>query len=234
MKKLFILMLAVMMVVSGCGKKAEDVVSTEENNVKTQTATTNFENVEPKAEKDIITEETVLGDYTSEFLLQYVEGGAYYIVQNSIIDGKVTKVEIAVKGEKAAEKVENQVKVIDGDKLFYVIHDSKAVLTADVADSMKEGFTDFISVKTSAEAKSALQNTGEEELQGEKYGFEEFKNEDGTITKFYYDDKTLRYVKVVKNNAEELIQVLELSTKVPEDIFSVPDGYIVKDINNIQ
>lgn len=234
MKKLFILMLVVMMVVSGCGKKEENVVSPEENNVKNQTEATNFESVEPKAEKDIITEETVLGDYTSEFLLQYVEGGAYYIVQNSIIDGKVTKVEIAVKGEKVAEKIDGHVKVIDGEKLFYVIHDSKAVLTATVADEMKEGFTDFISVKTSEEAKSALQNTGEEELQGEKFGFEEFKNADGTITKFYYDDKTLRYVKVIKNDSEELIQVLELSTNVPEDIFDVPDGYIVKDISQMQ
>ena len=239
MKKICILILAMLVIIAGCGKEKskmeEAVKNPSEVHVEVEeTEREEFGKVDPKAEKDIIDEETVLGDYTSEFLSQYVAGGTYYIVQNSIKDGKVTKVEIAVKGDKAAERIGTQVKFIDGDKLYYVIHDSKAVLTSPVADSMKEGFTDFISVNTSEEAKSALQNTGEEEFQGEKFGFEEFKNADGTVTKFYYDDKTLRYVKVNKNGAEEIIQVIELSTKVPADIFDVPDGYIVKDISNMQ
>jgi len=194
-----------------------------------------FEKVKPVVDEPIVSEDVKIGDYTSEFLSKYIEDGSYYIVQNSIIDGKVTKVEIAVSGEKASEKVGTQVKVIDGDKLFYVIHDSKAVLTSPVADSMKEGFTDFISVKTSAEAGSALQNTGEEEVQGEKFKFEEFKNADGVIAKYYYDDVTLRYVNITKaDGANELIQVEKISEKIPDDMFKVPSDYIVQDISKMQ
>ena len=33
---------------------------------------------------------------------------------------------------------------------------------------------------------------------------------------------------------EELIQVLELSTEVPEDIFGVPEGYTVKSLTDME
>ena len=238
MKKICILLLAMLMVVSGCGKKPAENNGGEGNKATAEISEAakngEFEKVEPKVDEPIVSEETVLGDYTGEFLSKYVEGGSYYIVQNSVIDGVTTKVEIAVKGDKASEKIGNEVKIIDGDMLYYVIHDSKAILTSPVAMSMKEGFTDFISVKTSAEAQSALQNTGEEELQGEKFGFEEFKNADGTVAKYYYDDTTLRYVKVNKTDgSEELIQVVEISTKIPDEMFKVPDGYVVQDLSKM-
>ena len=174
MKKLLALLLCVMFVFCGCGKKQENLKAPEQKASEGSKIEAEFENVESKAEKDIITDDTVLGDYTSEFLAKYVEGGSYYIVQNFIKGNEITKMEIAFKGNKAAEKTGTQVKVIDGDNLFYVIHDSKLVLTSPVAPSMKEGFTNFITVKTSAEAKSALKNTGEENLKGEKFAFEEF------------------------------------------------------------
>ena len=238
MKKICILFLAILFVVSGCGKKAvdegKDPKETPNSEISETAKKGEFEKVEPKVDEPIVTEETVLGDYTSEFLSKYVEGGSYYIVQNSVIDGVTTKVEIAVKGDKASEKIGNEVKIIDGDMLYYVIHDSKAILTSPVAMSMKEGFTDFISVKTSAEAQSSLQNTGEEELFGEKFGFEEFKNADGTVAKYYYDDTTLRYVKVTKKDGgEELIQVVQISTKIPDEMFKVPDGYVIQDLSKM-
>ena len=236
MKKICIFLLAMLVAVGGCGKKPAEnkSESTASPEISEAAKKGEFEKVEPKIDEPIITEETVLGDYTSEFLSKYVEGGSYYIVQNSVIDGVTTKVEIAVKGDKASEKIGNEVKIIDGDMLYYVIHDSKAILTSPVAMSMKEGFTDFISVKTSAEAQSALQNTGEEELQGEKFGFEEFKNADGTVAKYYYDDKTLRYVKVNKaDGEEELIQVVQISANIPDEMFKVPDGYVVQDLSKM-
>lgn len=237
MKKLMALMLCIIFVFCGCGKKQETAEGPEKT-AKTSDGSkivAEFENVESKAEKDIISDDTVLGDYTSEFLAEYVEGGSYYIVQNFIEDNEITQMEIAVKGDKAAEKTGTQVKVIDGDNLFYVIHDSKLVLTSPVAPTMKEGFTNFITVKTSAETKNALKNTGEEDIKGEKFAFEEFENEEGDIFRYYYDDKTLRYVKMTDEDGdEELIQVLELSTVVPEEIFRVPSEYIVKSLTDME
>ena len=64
--------------------------------------------------------------------------------------------------------------------------------------------------------------------------FEEFKNADGTVAKYYYDDTTLRYVKVNKTDgSEELIQVVEISTKIPDEMFKVPDGYVVQDLSKM-
>jgi len=234
MKKLLLILLAAMLAFSGCGKKDEKAESNDTVQNET-TKTDEFQEITPEIEEPIVTDDTVLGDYTSEFLSKYVEEGTYYIVQNSIIDGVTTKVEIAVDGVKAAEKIGTQVKIIDKDILYFVIHDSKAIITSPVADSMKEGFTDFISVKTSQEAKTALQNTGEEELFGEKFGFEEFKNTEGIVAKYYYDDVTLRYVKITdENGKEEVIQVEKISTKIPEDMFKIPDGYVIQDLSKIE
>lgn len=244
MKKVIIfIVVVVIFVMTGCSQtpqgtptnSGDESLSATNDVAVTEEKSGEFQNVEPQIDEPIVSEETVLGDYTSEFLSKYVEGGNYYIVQNSIIDGAVTKVEIAVSGQKASEKVGTQVKIIDGDMLYYVIHDSKAILTSPVAMSMKEGFTDFISVKTSAEAQSTLQNTGEEELQGEKFGFEEFKNADGTVAKYYYDDVTLRYVKITKaDGTEELIQVEKISKTIPEEMFKIPDGYVMQDISKME
>lgn len=232
MKKFYIILFVMIFGITACGKKGA-VAPTQSPAPAAQEAANVEEYVPPQ--EDIITEETVLGDYTSEFLMKYVESGTYYISQNTTVNGETTNVAIAVSGQKSAEKIGTQVKIVDGDKFYYVIHDSKLVLTATAADEMKEGFTDFISVKTSAEAKNSLQNTGEEEINGTKYGFEEFKSEAGIISKFYYDDVTLRYVKITDaNGREELIEVLAISSTVPEDIFSVPSDYVSKELSEMQ
>ena len=238
MKKLLLILLSAMLMLSACGEKEE--TKTEEKKKETiqqekEVVSEEFGNVKIEVDEPIVTENTVLGDYTGEFLSKYVEGGKYYIVQNSIIDGNTTQVEIAVDGVKASEKIGTQIKIIDKDMLYFVIHDNKAIITSPVADSMKEGFTNFISVKTSAEAQAALQNTGEEELFGEKFGFEEFKNKDGIVAKYYYDDITLRYVKMTdENGKEEIIQVVKISTDIPEEMFKIPDGYVIQDLSKIQ
>ena len=57
------------------------------------------------------------------------------------------------------------------------------------------------------------------------YSLVEFKNEKGVVAKYYYDDVTLRYVKIIdENGKEEIIQVEKISTKIPEDMFKIPEG----------
>ena len=105
MKKALVILLCGLLILGGCSKPQEgtktkvagetaEETKTEEkkadNSEKTaeeDKASTEFEKVTPQVDEPIVTEETTLGDYTSEFLSQYVEGGKYYILMlNSLTE----------------------------------------------------------------------------------------------------------------------------------------------------
>ena len=109
MKKILVVMLAAMLVLSGCGKKkANDAANTETS---TETAggdmAQNTDNsaaaeqaktaVEPKVDEAIVTSNEKPGDYTTSFISKFIESGTYYIKRN------VTTAEGTVVSEVAAE-----------------------------------------------------------------------------------------------------------------------------------
>lgn len=240
MKRIILVLIALMMIVSGCGKKGQDIAqnSGQQTEQEQQGTTSNEENAAeeaaPLADAPIVTEDKQIGDYTTEFISKYIDSGMYYLKTNVTEKGETKSIEIAVSGEKAALKDESGVKIIDGDKLFFVLHEQKAVITSPVAESMKEGFSNFILEKQVSGVREMLVSTGTEEINGQQLSMEEFKNGDMTL-KYYYDNKTIRYVKqITADGTEKLTEVLELTHNVPQDIFTVPADYMVQDLSALQ
>ena len=86
-------------------------------------------------------------------------------------------------------------------------------------------------------AQSQEPTKGEEEINGEKYKYEEYKgvsyflidfenelSEEETNTKFYFDGDELKYIRTIMGDDSELIQVDESFT-VDNSLFEIPDGF---------
>ena len=253
MKKLLLVLVALMMVVSGCGKKGQAPQETQqeqgtqqengenpavqENGGAQETheaATAITENVEPVIDEPIITEDVQEGDYTSQFIAKFLDSGAYYLKVNVSENGKVGEYEIAVNGDKSAIKDGQGVKIVDAGTLYFVLNDSNFVIKQEMADKLFENSTNFIFERQLSGDKEKLVSSGKEEINGQEFFCEEFKNEDVTV-KYYYDDKTIRYVKTIDAlGNEKHTQVLELTHNVPESLFVIPEDYIVQDLSEIQ
>lgn len=78
---------------------------------------------------------------------------------------------------------------------------------------------------------------GEEEINGKKYKYEEYKgvtyflinsenefSEEETNTKFYFDGDDLKYIRTIMGEDSELIQV-DASFTVDNSLFEIPEGF---------
>ena len=222
-----------MTIVSGCGKKAQNPQEGLRQSGQTEVVT-GTESMASHKDTPLVTTDKQIGDYTTEFISKYIDSGEYYLKTDVTENGQTKSVEIAVSGERAALRDERGVKITDGGSLYFVLHDKKTVLTSPVAESMKEDFASFILERQVSGVKELLVYAGKEALNGQEFSVEEFKNGNKTI-KYYYDDKTLRFVNEISaDGAVKLTQVLELTHSIPADIFDVPDDYTVQDLSMLQ
>ena len=239
MRKFFLVLVAVMVLLSGCGKENPENKSETPDTDTQQTQISKpedvaFETVEPSTDEPIITEESQEGDYTSVFISKFLDSGTYYLKTNVIENGETEQIEMAVSGEKTAYKDNSGIQIVDGDTLYYVMSDQKCVFKQSNAQKLFENATNFILERQMSGNKEKLVSTGKEDIKGQELSYEEFSNEGRTI-KYYYDDKTIRYVKAIKaDGTEKLTQVLELTHTIPEGLFDIPSDYIVQDLSEME
>jgi hypothetical protein len=230
MKKILLFLLVSMLIFSACSR--QNVENSQGDEV---TESSPEPGEEPGNSVEIVSEETKPGEYVPVMLNEYISKGTYYMKQKTTEDGKEVVFEVALDGNKAAKKDSTGTKVIEGETLYYVIPDQKLVLTSLVDKSMKEEFTSIINVKTEEEAKAAFVSTGQEKIKDTEYTYEEYKNHEGKLVRYYFDSKTIRYIKQINDDGtDKLIEILEFSANIPDGFFNVPDGYIVQDLSKIE
>ncbi|MBQ7718352.1 MAG: hypothetical protein IJT38_03550 [Clostridia bacterium] len=223
MKKVLLLTLALLFVCCGCGKKGGDAQTPSDNNIQDSTVS------EP-----IITSDVKLGDYTGRFIEKYVASGTYYIKERLLNDDTAEETELALSGTKASMRTADTNQIVDGDKLYLVMHEQKAVLTSPVAETMKESMIKSLGIKTAKEAKDNFVSSGSEAVNGTEYSYEEYKNGDETL-KYYFDTETIRYIKHISGNGDEsLYEILQISKTIPADMFDIPDGYVIQDLSSLK
>lgn len=233
MKKILISLFIIIFALTACGKQNPATDNTDENQPVSEKSSE--VNTEPGESVVIVTDEKKPGEYVPTMLSEFVSAGTYYMRQKTTEDGKEAVIEVAVTGDKAAKKDSSGTQIIEGQTLYFVIPEQKVVLTSPVDESMKKGFTAIINVKTEEEAKNALLGTGKEAIKDVEYTYEEYKNTEGKLVRYYFDSKTIKYIKQFDNNGtEKLTEILEFSTKIPEGFMDVPDGYIVQDLSKLE
>lgn len=140
--------------------------------------------------------------------------------------------------EKSAYKDSN----LNGSRNQYIVKDGNTYL---LMESSKKYFTyqnnDMILseiINTFEKAKDSAYVTGKEEINGKQYKYEEFLGVDGLAfdtdlmsndeenakTRFYFDGNTLKYIKTILGEKEELLKV-EISYQAKDGIFEIPSEY---------
>ena len=119
------------------------------------------------------------------------------------------------------------VQIFDGETVYLVNPQAKAVITDSGAASFGENMIKSLGIKTVREADSNFITSGTEAVDGTEYAFEEYKNESDKI-RYYFDSETMRYIKHIKaDGSESLYKILQISKTVPDEMFNIPQDYNV-------
>ena len=132
------------------------------------------------------------------------------------------------------EKVTTLVK----DNVTYVISHSQKeyrVYNADVAGETV--VTDML-----GNLKNTEFTTGNEQVNGKNYKFEEYAGFSGFMTstnieleeskaktRFYFEGNNLVYIKTIPDNGEEELLEVKISYSVPDELFEIPSDYAERD-----
>lgn len=226
MKKLLSLFLTILLVVSlvfvvtGCGKKNEQ----------TEPANTNTENTQNVEENNNANEENDADASAKQSKTYKVVSklkGSYVMSMEQIGDEETGEITLAIKDGKMymdATSDGERVSIIYKDNVTYMIsHAEKAYM--EMQGKMEDEFDsmDFISDEDLEEIKSSEFKTGKETIDGVEYDYEEFNNE-GT-ERYYFIGDDLKYIKQLDDEGEQTIKINQLSSEVDDSLFEIPAGY---------
>jgi len=261
MKKIFALVAALSMLtmaMTGCTEKNAPVAETETTTAETttvaeetttaETTTTAAETKEPTIEE--VYDSIADGPWAHAFSAKMSEWeeGNIKIYAEMEEDGVSTEIEMEKFGQNAylkmniAGKVDIVTIVCDG--YTYMIDDATASYSKELSEDADDSFVDdggideFISAggEDGTEFPEML-DSGIEEINGEKYIYEEYEgepveNEDGTTLKttlrYYFDaHANIKYVKQTDETGKETLAVFEVEFCDEPDAtaFELPQGY---------
>ncbi|MCL1881009.1 MAG: hypothetical protein FWF76_02395 [Oscillospiraceae bacterium] len=115
------------------------------------------------------------------------------------------------------------------DGLLYIIESEDMMVLVTEADEETLAMFDFnwTGFIFDAADGTVLNDSGETDFFGETLFFEEFIDDDGDVTRFYFDDGVL--VASYESLSGE-VTVFTFFDSVPDDAFDVPEGYEIMDL----
>lgn len=235
MKKSLKLILAIMLIISlafaitGCGNnKNNDENSKNESSVNTENKTE--ENGKSK---------------TYNALIKVLSGENYVMTLQGKADigegEEDVTMTVAAKGENIyidVNATSQHATIMYKDGTTYIIsHDEKAYIAMKGKD--EETFdedTTFISKDDLKAIESQECKKGKETIDGIEYEYEEFNTDEGNTTeRYYFLNNDLKYVKSIdEDGEEELMKIVKLSSEVDDNLFNIPTGYEVLDMEAIE
>ena len=155
-------------------------------------------------------------------------------INDQVIDAVVT---IAHKSKKYAVSILagelNIAGVVKDEKVYSIIHSNKMVIVMPLQANKMNDYgikNTFEEVKV----KEHFVSSGNEEIKGKTYYYEEYKNSDNqdTSVKFYFENKKLKYIKQTDKDTKEdvLLEILEFSATVPDSLFDIPSDYQIREM----
>lgn len=118
--------------------------------------------------------------------------------------------------------------MMDGNT-YYIIDDEQTYYT------YQNNQTYLNKIETALEELLNMEySSGEEEIYGRKYDFDEYANissfaikpfeVDSSVTRFYFKGDDLRYIKTISGENQETLKV-EISDNVDSNLFQLPENY---------
>jgi len=189
--------------------------------VKEQAAT---EKEQPKAEGGMDLA-GFMGTKTGKFYSQFTDE-KMYMKYETVMDGMTMTVISATKGDKVysesiVDGVSSGVTIMDGEKMYVIDHASKMIITMALN-------TDAMTIANTIVEESDVDMgdlvKGTKEIDGKKYDTEEWLVE-GESAVMCFDGNDLKYMISTIDGMEMVIKVVEISNKVDDKLFELPNGY---------
>ena len=181
---------------------------------------------------------------TKKFMkyIDIVSGDYYmkYVIKLENEQGELEDytIEVTIKDEDFAMLVaqENLSIIKKGNKVYYVMHDNKTVISGPVDTSTLNinGYKLNASKKLIDDSfvTTGMEKIGDDEI---SYYYEEYtlNAEDNTNIRYYFDNEdNLVYIKTIDSNGDEAIMKLErLEAKAYDAMFDIPSSYTQSEIS---
>lgn len=148
---------------------------------------------------------------------------------------------VATKGENIyidVNSISQHATIMYKDGTTYIMsHDEKLYTTIKGKD---EGIFDEDTIVISKQDLKYIEKQeaikGKETIDGTEYEYEEFKDEEeNIIDRYYFSNNDLKYIKSIDEDGnEELMKIIKLSSELDDSLFSIPTGYEVINLNNLE
>lgn len=164
---------------------------------------------------------TRTGKYYSQF-----KDGSMYMEYETEIDGTMTKVVTATKGNKTYLETpvegEKMVMIINDQIAYVIMHSQKQAMKAKLSDVSKNNID---VVMNEADANLESLNTGKREVEGKTYDSETWSEADGSKTTLCFEGDNLVYIINEFEGKSVTVKILKSSSQVDESLFEIPKGY---------
>lgn len=159
------------------------------------------------SEKDTYSFKTIVDDNNSSYFAKQGDK-SYYEVK---IDGETSKYLMADG---------NTYYIVDDQKAYYTYQNNQTYL-----NKIEVGLEELLNMEYTS---------GEEEIDGKKYDYNEYVNfasfaikpfeASNSATRLYFKGNDLKYIKTISGDHEETLEV-EISNNVDSNLFKLPEGY---------
>ncbi|MBR3705967.1 MAG: hypothetical protein IKM19_03275 [Firmicutes bacterium] len=228
MKKILVLLLALMMVFSfaACGsdEPAEDESGQQEQQEQQPDGQEADEQQQPD-EQDIPEElEGYLATKTGKFYSQFA--GKMYMEYEMEMEGQKLTMITATSGDKSYSEtviggVSTGVSIMDGETMYVIDHASKMVIKMGLqADAQTIAGT----IVEESDVDMGELKEGTRKIDGKTYETEEWII-DGGASIMCFDGDDLVYMIGAFEGEEAVMKIIEASDKVDEKLFEIPDNY---------
>ncbi len=220
------LLVGTMIILTGCGNNNQSSINPSNNLGVNSNPSDNNNNGslvvnKLKAEKALASLST---DNYYVKLITDAEDDAGNIIRNATM-------EITVEGKNFATdiKAAGYGMIVKDDAMYYIMHDAKQYTKMDLQPNTKQEMLKEFSDKNFTDN---FVTSGQEELNGTKYYYEEFNFESETA-RLYFDNDTLKYIesKYSDGTPTTIIEIVEISDKSKKSLFEIPEGYTSLEMN---
>ena len=158
--------------------------------------------------------------------------GAIKMDYELVIDGQLTRMVTATKGDKAY--MENYLNgeatgcsIIDGKDMYVIEHSSKLIIKMALKNDL---MTVASKVITENDVDMTQLEKGSREIDGKKYDTESWVMDGDKVT-MCFDGNKLAYIISDPGTGEAVIKILDYSADVDDSLFNIPSGYTVLDMS---
>ncbi|AGA67767.1 hypothetical protein Desdi_0213 [Desulfitobacterium dichloroeliminans LMG P-21439] len=229
---LLTLSLVLCLILSGCGgsqdatKPADQgsAVQQDSSPPATPPVTEGNDTPEPSDPKETVDEPSSLsdeiGDRLAKTYTDMMASDKYFMKYRMTTDGESIETEMAYMGDDLATRtlvngVESRM-IIKDNKVYMIDPVEKIIMIINSDDYEQEEEIDY--------AGLAYVGEGKGDFLGETFHYEEYSADGGT-TKYFFDGKKLVGIESSYEDMNIAMEVLELSKKIPADLFEIPQDY---------